>query len=208
MGSSKINTSRLIKKIGITFVIPIFMLMFGAIMILTVGWNYLASGLQIGKVIFNKPEAVISQVEYKIGDSIINRPGIGEEFGNLTISSIDFESPVLHGDSKLELDQGIGHFPGSTIPGEKGNVIISGHRHTIFRPLEKVKLGDEVIFETTYGKYKYKVSEIKVVDESDAYELRVLDHERLTMYTCYPFTAIGNTSERLIFICDFIESIV
>lgn len=206
MSFNKSRTSRLIKKIGITFVIPLFMLIFGAIMILTVGWNYLASGLQVGKIIFNKPQALVTQVEYKIGDNIVNRPGIGEEFGTLIIPSINFEGPVLHGDSKLELDQGVGHFAGSTMPGENGNVIISGHRHTIFRPLEYVKVGDEVVFETTYGKYKYKVSEIKVLDESDASDLAVLDHERLTMYTCYPFTAIGNTSERLIFICDFIES--
>ena len=206
MNFNKSSTSRLIKKIGITFVIPLFMLIFGAIMILTVGWNYLADGLQIGKVIFNKPQIVTSQVEYKIGNNIINRPGIGEEFGTLTIPSINLSSTVLHGDSQMELRQGIGHFAGSTIPGENGNVVISGHRHTIFRPLEKVEVGDEVIFETTYGKYKYKISEIKIVDESDATELSVLDYERLTIYTCYPFTAIGNTSERMILIGDFIES--
>ena len=203
----KKETSKLIKKVGITFVIPFLMLICGTMMVLAVGWQVISQGLDMGALLFSKPKITIAEKQYMINDNLMNRPGIGEEFGNIEIPSLGFNEPVYHGDSNLELGKGIGHFAGSTIPGEEGNVIVSGHRHTVFRPLEGINVGDEVIFTTTYGTFKYKVSEIKIVDEKENEELRVLDYERLTMYTCYPFTAIGNTSERMIMICDFIESV-
>lgn len=203
----KKNTSKLIIKIGITFVIPFVMLIFGVLIILTTFWDVITYSMDIGKVIFNKPVVAIEEKQFEIHNAFMSRPAFGEAFATLKIPDLNFEEPVLHGDSVQELRKGIAHFAGSTLPGEGGNVIISGHRDRVFRPIENIEVGNEIIFETNYGSFKYKVSEIKIVNEQDNYELRVLDHERLTMYTCYPFTAIGNTSERMIIICNFIEAV-
>lgn len=199
------NTSKLIKKLGITFVVPFLMLIVGVLIILSAGWEIITQGLSLGSILFNKPTLHIQERQFNINNVYINRPAVGEEFGTLEIPNLQFKKGVLHGDSDAQLRRGIGHFAGSTLPGEGGNVIISAHRDTAFKELEHIKVGDEVIFTTEYGKYKYKVSEIKIVDDKDNYELRVLDYERLTMYTCYPFNFIGSAPNRMIVICDFIE---
>lgn len=201
------KTSKLIKRLGITFVIPFFMLIFGVVIILSAGWSILADGLEIASILFNKPSVVISEKQYSINNSVINRPSIGEEFATLEIPDLNFKEAIYHGDSDMELRKGIGHFSGSTMPGENGNVIISGHKHTFFRPIENIKVGNEVLVTTNYGTFKYKVSEIKIVSKNDTSELRVLNHERLTMYTCYPFRMLSGDAERMVVICDFVESL-
>lgn len=206
MKNSK-KTSKLIKRIGITFVIPILMLILGVIIVLSAGWTLWADGLEIASILFNKPGVAISENQYLVNNILMNRPSIGDKLGTLEIPALDFKEDVYHGDSDTELRKGIGHFAGSTMPGENGNVIISAHRDRVFRPLENISVGEQVIFTTTYGTFKYQVSEIKIVDQNENYELRVLDYERLTMYTCYPFTLIGNATQRMIIICDFIESL-
>lgn len=47
--------------------------------------------------------------------AIVNGLRIVGKFGTLTIYSINFVSSVLHGDSKLELYQGVGQFLVSTL---------------------------------------------------------------------------------------------
>lgn len=201
------KTSKLIKRLGITFVIPFFMLILGVVIILSAGWNILADGLEIASILFNKPSLVISEKQYSINNSVINRPSIGEEFATLEIPDLNLKEAIYHGDSDMELRKGVGHFSGSTMPGENGNMIISGHKHTVFRPIENIKVGNEVIVTTNYGTFKYKVSEIKIVSKNDTSELRVLNYERLTMYTCYPFRMLSGDAERMVVICDFIESL-
>lgn len=199
------KTSKLIKRVGITFVIPFFMLILGVLIILSVGWNIIGDELGIASILFNKPTIAISEKQYLINGSVINRPSIGEEFATLEIPALDLEAPIYHGDSDMELRNGVAHYAGSTIPGEGGNVILSAHKHTFFRKLENIQVGSEVIITANYGSFKYKVSEIKILDKSDASDLKVLNYERLTMYTCYPFT-ISPDKERMVVICDFIES--
>ncbi|MGL5378963.1 class D sortase [Clostridium sp.] len=204
----KISSKRLAKKLGITFVIPIFMLLCGAIIFFSATWDMVTGAMTMGSVLFSKPNDVnIGEVQYIIDNKAVYRPSIGENFATLKIEALGFEKPIIHGDSYNELNQGIGHYAGSTIPGEGGNVIISGHRDRVFLPIQNIEVGHELVIETNYGKYKYKVSEIKIVDQSQNEDLAPLDYERLTMYTCYPFDAIGNTSERMIMICEYIGNV-
>ena len=66
-----------------------------------------------------------------------------------------------------QLNKGIGHYFGSRYPGENGKVVLSGHRNTVFKNLGKAKIGDQVVFETTYGTYIYKVSGIRITNGDD-----------------------------------------
>lgn len=208
MKKGKISSTKLIKKLGITFVIPIFMLICGAIIFFSATWNMVTGVMTMGSLLFSKPNDVnIGEVEYIVDNKSIYRPNIGENFAILKIDSLNFEKPIIHGDSYNELNKGIGHYSGSTLPGEGGNVVINGHRDRVFLPLRDITIGNEVIIKTTYGEYKYIVSDIKIVHKSESQYIDPLDYERLTMYTCYPFDAIGNTDERMIVICDYLGSI-
>lgn len=208
MKNYKSKTSKLIKRIGITFVIPILMLIAGVLIFLTTAWSLVTETMTLGSIVFAKPTIELETRAFEINNKAIFRPDIGDNFGRLKIESISLDKPIIHGDDDEELRMGIGHYAGSTMPGESGNVVLSGHRETVFKPLEHIKVGDEVIFEANYGNFKYKVKEIKIVSEDDPdYVItEVTDYERLTLYTCYPFNIIGSSPERYVVICEFVES--
>jgi sortase A len=89
-------------------------------------------------------------------------------------------------------------------PGENGRVIISGHRTTYGAPfynLDKLKRGDEIVTETSWGDFTYKVT-IKTIVEPDS-PLVVIknDEPELVLTTCNPrFSA----AERLIVYAELV----
>lgn len=202
------KTLMIFKEIGNMLIFPILILIVGVIIVLSVGWNMIISTIDIGNSLFIKPVVNINEIKYVINNHEIVRPNIGEKFAKLKIQSVNLSADIIHGDSDEELKQGVGHYAGSTLPGEGGNVVVCAHRDTAFRALENVKENDEVEIETKYGIYKYKVSEIKIIkDQNDTSPLQPSDSEKLTMYTCYPFSYIGSAPYRIVFICTFVECV-
>lgn len=65
---------------------------------------------------------------------------------------------VVEGTTPAALRAGAGHYPGTPLPGEEGNVAIAGHRTTFGRPfnhLDQMQPGDEVLLETPTKIYHY-----------------------------------------------------
>ena len=94
---------------------------------------------------------------------------------------------VLEGDSGHVLAFAPGHHPGSAMPGEGGVLVISGHRDTHFRFLQRVRVGDTIEVETARGRFAYEVDGAHVVDASKAQISTGQGDERLVLVTCYPF---------------------
>src|SRR5690606_6026668 len=111
-------------------------------------------------------------------------PSPGEEIGSLTIPSVDLSYPVVQGTHENELKMGIGHFAGSTLPGQGGHVILSGHRETHFSKLEGLELGQQITFTTPYGDFIYETTDFKIVDAKDMTIAVPTDYETLTLTTC------------------------
>lgn len=198
--------SSMTKKVGIMIIIPISLALCGVLIILSTSWKYIASGINLGSILFIEPPEPLKKAEFKLEDGTkITRPDTGENFAVLKIPSLKMELPIFHGDNEAQLSQGIGHYSGSTVPGEGGNIVLAGHRDTYFRELEYIKKGDEVIVSTSYGDYLYKVSDIRITTPDDSTVCEPTDKEQLTMYTCYPFTYIGSAPERYIVVCDFVQ---
>lgn len=130
----------------------------------------------------------------------------GDQCGQIRIPSVDIAVNVYQGDSEDELRLGAGHYNGSFFPGQDGNIVIASHRTTYFRNLENIAVGDKVEFETTYGLFTYQVREISILKNDFSAIPEDLDHEQLTLYTCYPFVYIGNAPERFVVFCDLIGS--
>lgn len=98
---------------------------------------------------------------------------------------------VLAGASGRTLAFGPGHLDGTALPGQLGNVVLSGHRDTHFRFLEHVQPGELLSLETTNGVSRtYRVIARHVVYEDDIYVLDDIGAAALTLVTCYPFDAI------------------
>lgn len=105
---------------------------------------------------------------------------------------------VRQGVGEDTLRVALGHIPTTALPGESGNVGIAGHRDTLFRPLQKVRRNDLIVFETRSGKYVYRVQSTKVVGPKDVDVLEPKSSPELTLVTCYPFYYVGSAPERFI----------
>lgn len=90
------------------------------------------------------------------------------------------------------------HYPGTALPGKSGNSVIFGHSAlpqfyrkgnplTIFNPLLKVKVGDEVTVKFDGVTYTYVVRQIKEV-KPDQVDVLSQDESKneLTLITCTP----------------------
>jgi sortase A len=136
--------------------------------------------------------------------SEIQVPALETHYGNISCERIKLEAPIFYGDSDAVLQNGVGHYAGSGLPGEGKPILIGGHDSTYFSPLEQIKEGDIVHITTNYGQFEYKVTEIKVADAADttAYDLSQ-SKEQLILYTCYPFGKLtGNRNDRYYVYCD------
>jgi sortase A len=98
---------------------------------------------------------------------------------------------VLSGVSGRTLAFGPGHAPDSALPGAPGTEIVTAHRDTHFRFLERVRRGDEIFVEAPAGRIaRFRVQELEVVDSR--YSVIRAEHRAtaLVLMTCYPFDAI------------------
>lgn len=142
------------------------------------------------------------EVESQLDDgNKIVYPSFGMQYATIKIKSIDLEAPVYFGSSEELLREGVCQFIGSVVIGEKGNVVLDAHCNTFFLDLEDVKTGDEIILETSYGKFTYKAKEITYFKETDNSLIAPTEDDRLTLYTCYG-NLLGPTEDRLAVICE------
>lgn len=133
-------------------------------------------------------------------------PAKGDYIGTLSIPVLKQELPIIQGTSENELKKGVGHFILSVLPGEEDNCVLSGHRDTVFAELGKLKIGDQLIVQTSAGTFTYEIKRIRIVDKDDKTVIVPTDHAVLTLTTCYPFHFVGNAPDRYILIADLIVS--
>lgn len=93
-----------------------------------------------------------------------------------------------------------GHHKNSAVPGQGGNIVISGHHNIegeVFKRLVELKPGDEVILQTEDGRsFGYRVVETMILPEAgaspeqrraNAQYMAPTAEERLTLITCWPY---------------------
>ena len=108
----------------------------------------------------------------------------------IVISSISVDWPVVEGDSWDELKQGIGHRVGSVTPGERGNLILSGHDDVYgepFRDLEKLEIGKDVLVYAGGTSFRYVIKARRVVAPNDLSVLTSSKNPVITLITCTPY---------------------
>jgi sortase A len=122
----------------------------------------------------------------------------GGLIGRIEIPRLGLSVIVVEGVDRLILRRSVGHIPGTALPGQPGNVGISGHRDTFFRPLRNIRRDDIITLTTLLGEYRYRVVSTKVVSPSDVGVLDTSETEILTLVTCYPFYFVGFAPDRFI----------
>ena|SRR5215472_10586591 len=123
---------------------------------------------------------------------------LGSLVGRLEIPRLKFAAIVLEGSDDGTLRLGVGRIPETAEPGQKGNIVLSGHRDTYFRPLSGIKDGDRIVLVTPTGQFHYVVDWTTVVNPTDTRSLMPTSNPALTLVTCYPFHYVGPAPERFI----------
>jgi sortase A len=121
----------------------------------------------------------------------------GAPIARLVIPKIGLDEIVLEGVESEALNAGPGHLPGSPLPGERGNAIISAHRDRHFKHFDEIDVGDTVTTEWGARRDRWVVISTRVVDENAPALVRTPD-ATLTLTTCWPIRYVGSAPERLI----------
>lgn len=146
------------------------------------------------------------QQEWGIGDASGRVPATvtpewAKPFGLMYIPELRDRAwgvPILEGTTQEILQGGVGHHPGSAVPGEMGNVAIAGHRTTYGAPfgdIDHLEPGDQVIIETKTGWYIYQMDNKEIIDFWEGWVLdpvpgkprnTIPTQELITIYSCHP----------------------
>ena len=127
------------------------------------------------------------------------KPETGETSGLLLIPKIEAELPIVEGTEPDDLEKGVGHFKDSFYPDENGQIVLSGHRDTVFRKAGDLKVGDLLTVKMPYGDYSYEIVSTKIVSADDTSIITLQNNEEeLVLTTCYPFSYVGDAPDRYI----------
>ncbi len=113
-----------------------------------------------------------------------------EQPRRIQIPAIGVDNVIVQGDEWDQLKKGVGHHIGSSLPGQEGNIVLSAHNDIfgeIFRYLDKLSPGDEIIISTERQPYTYIINRIKVVNPTDVSVMAPTDHASATLISCYPY---------------------
>jgi sortase A len=120
------------------------------------------------------------------------------EIGSIEIPRIGLVRAMFEGIRLTTLDNGPGHWPGTAMPGDVGNVVVAGHRvshNADFRNLDRLVPGDEVIMSTLSGRHVYAVTAVEIV-EPDAMWIVDQTYDRTaTLFACHP---PGSVRQRIV----------
>ena len=133
-------------------------------------------------------------------DDVVVRAGEPVALLRIPRFGADWRRPVVEGTSAGDLRKGVGHYPGTALPGQVGNMAVAGHRTTYghpFRELESLVPGDLVLVETAHRVATYRVLVRAVVAPTDV-DVVAADPDHpdrpaaaatralLTLTTCHP----------------------
>ncbi len=113
-----------------------------------------------------------------------------EQAIRIQIPAIGVDAPVVQGDGWEQLKKGVAQHIGTANPGQTGNVVLSAHNDIfgeIFRYLDKLQPGDEVIVFTNQKQYTYVVDGTRVVEPTAVEVMAPTGSPVVTLISCYPY---------------------
>lgn len=133
-----------------------------------------------------------------------------ERADSIVIGKLNIEVPLVFasGTSPNELNsalnQGVVFYPGSALPGQTGEVFLTGHSSVypwnktpygqVFTLLDKLETGDVISLVYNHRQYDYQITDKEILPAS---QVKISDsaEPRLTLFTCWP---IGTSFKRLL----------
>ena len=108
----------------------------------------------------------------------------------IQIPAIGVDAPVVQGDGWEQLKKGVGQHVGTPNPGQEGNIVLSAHNDVfgeIFRYLDQLQPGDEVIISTSQQAYVYVIQQTQLVEPTQVEVMASTQEPVVTLISCYPY---------------------
>jgi sortase A len=116
-------------------------------------------------------------------------PGL-EQAIRIEIPAIKIDAPVVQGDGWEQLKKGVAQHIGSADPGQSGNVVLSAHNDVygeLFRNLDQLRAGDQVMLYTQQRQYLYIVDRTEIVEPTAVEVMASAGAPTVTLISCYPY---------------------
>lgn len=113
----------------------------------------------------------------------------GQPLGRISAPRMELDAVFLNGIDTSTLQEGPGHYPDTSLPGQRGTVAIAGHRTTYlapFREIAKVKRGDEIKLKMPYGDFTYRVTGTEIVTPDRIDVIEDVGYPQLVLSACHP----------------------
>ncbi|MGC4175327.1 class E sortase [Demequina sp.] len=164
-------------------------------------WAYTAP-ITAGEPTSTGPETIPNELKLSPDTAeVMDEPAFGTTFATFYVPrwGEDYVKPISEGvDRHKILDRlGIGHYPGTGMPGELGNFAISAHRTTYGKPFNRIaelKKNDYLIVQTETAWYVYKVTSHEIVRPTAVKVIAPVpndpgaapDDHYITLTSCHP----------------------
>ena len=108
----------------------------------------------------------------------------------IQIPALNVDAPIVQGDGWEQLKKGVGQYIGSADPGRDGNVVLSAHNDVygeLFRYLDRLAPGDQIIVSTRQRQYVYVVDRTVLVEPTAVEVMASSGSPTITLISCYPY---------------------
>lgn len=108
----------------------------------------------------------------------------------IQIPALNVDAPIVQGDGWEQLKKGVGQYIGSADPGRDGNVVLSAHNDVygeLFRYLDRLAPGDQIIISTRQRQYIYVVDRTVLVEPTAVEVMASSGSPTITLISCYPY---------------------
>jgi LPXTG-site transpeptidase (sortase) family protein len=153
-------------------------------------WDEATHGGQVADVVFTQASLQTPVIRPHLAD--------GQPIAKLTMPKVGFSAIVTEGDATGVLSSGPGHDEHTAYPGEGGLILIGNH-NGFSGSWDGMQAGDEIVVETTYGRYHYKITKRSIIDGNDQSVVQGhFSSETLMVMTCWPLWQGAFATQRLV----------
>jgi len=117
-------------------------------------------------------------------------PEAMNQIGTIAVPKLGLNTALFEGVTLTTLNRvGVGHWPGTALPSQTGNVVVAGHRVTHSRPfrnLDTLGPGDQVIFTIGNGQHTYTFASNEIVPPNAMRIVNQSADKTATLFACHP----------------------
>lgn len=139
----------------------------------------------------------LSKIDHKVYE--------GKSLGTISSTKLGINCKLVYGTSDNTLWKGGGLHTNSSLPGFATPGLVAGHARVCFKGFAQAKLGDVITIKMPYGTYKYRISKIKIINESQYNFESDLSKvsDQFIFYACYPYPKTSYEKyNRIFYYCD------